>query len=193
MNEALIVFVSLLAIMEPFGVIPVFLSIFGKSKPREKSNAIRNIIITAAILLLLFLAIGTPMLTWLNISLPAFMIAGGILLLIISLDLIHGMFPRSKTTDKQDSAIVPLGTPLLAGPGSITSVIYFTTIYGYAATLIGTIMALVASSVIIFYGSKISKFLGNNGLKILTRIMGLITAAVAISLIEKAMIFYGVI
>src|SRR3989344_4520504 len=123
MNEALIVFIAMIAIMEPFGVIPVFLSIFGKSRPKEKARAVRNIIFTAGVLLLVFLFAGSPLLAWLGISLPAFMIAGGILLLIISLDLIHGMFPRSKTTDKQDSAIVPLGTPLLAGPGSIASVI----------------------------------------------------------------------
>jgi multiple antibiotic resistance protein len=193
-NELLIVTISLFAIVDPLTSIPVFISLFGKSERKRQGRAAFDAVLAAFILLLLFSAFGISLISYLNISMSAFMIAGGLLLLYLAFEFLLGELPKSRQVDKDPSeAVVPIGTPLLAGPGAITSAIYFTHAYGFQITFLAIVIVMLISFICLAMSPRVNRVLGRNGLKIFTRIMGLITAAIAISLIEKAMIAYGLI
>ncbi|HLD57805.1 MAG TPA: MarC family protein [archaeon] len=192
--DAISTIVTLFAIIEPFGAIPIFLIMFGKAKKPMQRKAALEISIAALVLLLIFAAGGVALLNILGISIPAFMIAGGILLLALSFDFIKGGPAKSRNFElKASDAIVPIGTPMLAGPGAITTSIYLSEQVGFLVVAASLVAVFVICFLFLYGGRLISRVLGSSGLKILTRIMGLITAAVAISLIEKALVAYGVL
>ncbi|MEM5871863.1 MAG: MarC family protein [Candidatus Aenigmatarchaeota archaeon] len=192
LNEILIVSISLFAIVDPIASIPVFISFFGSSPKSKQRKAAVEIVFSAFFLLLIFAIWGMALLKYLNISIYAFMIAGGILLLYLSFEFLLGEVPKTRTVETEpSSAVVPIGTPLLAGPGAITSVIYFSHTYGILVTFLGILIVCLLSIPILLASTRIKAILGKNGLKIINRIMGLITAAIAISFIEKAFISYG--
>ncbi|HLD41626.1 MAG TPA: MarC family protein [archaeon] len=192
--EFLTILISLFAITDPLGAVPAFMAVFGKADKRKIKKASAEAALAVFILLAFFSLLGTFILTSLGISSTAFLIAGGILLLVLAFDFISGKTPRTRTVEKEPSdVVVPIATPLLAGPGAITSSIYFTQTYGALATISSIIIVSVICFLFLFFSYGISRFIGKNGLKVLSRIMGIITAAIAISLIEKALVIYGVI
>ncbi|MBI2075861.1 MAG: MarC family protein [Candidatus Aenigmarchaeota archaeon] len=194
MLELVIVVVSLFAIVDPLAAIPPFAAFFGKSSASLQHKAAKEASLAAFFLLVIFSALGHPLLTTLGISIPAFLIAGGILLLILSFDFLRGELPLQHHTEKDTAdAAVPIGTPFLAGPGAITASIYFNHVYGPVITIAGIVVVMTLSFLCLFYSSCFIKHLGKNGLKILTRIMGLLTAAIAISFVERALTIYGII
>jgi len=194
LEEITIVTISLFAIVDPIASVPVFLSFFGGSERKKRRKAAMQAVLAAFALLVIFAAFGMALLTYLNISISAFMIAGGILLMFLAFEFLMGTLPRTRHVEVDTSeAVVPIGTPLLTGPGAITSAIYFTHIYGFAVTFVAVVIVMLISLAALIWSTKISGVFGKNGLKIITRIMGLLTAAIAISLIEKAMIAYGFI
>ena len=192
--EFAIVLASLFAIIDPLGAVPAFMSIFGKEdRPKIKKASIEATVAVFA-LLTFFSLFGNFILTALGISNTAFLIAGGILLLILAFDFLLGNLPKSKSVEKEPSdVVVPIATPLLAGPGAITSSIYFTQVYGAAVTIGSILIVSAVCFLFLFFSYGISRLIGKNGLKVLSRIMGILTAAIAIGLIEKALVIYGVI
>ncbi len=193
-HEILIVTISLFAIVDPIAAIPVFVSFFGGFDAKRRKKAATEAVVAAFVLLVVFAAGGMALLSYLNISISAFMIAGGLLLLFLSFEFLLGELPKSRRVESDPSdAIVPIGTPLLTGPGAITSAIFFTHLYGFLVTFIAIVIVMVVSFVALYASNKIAVIVGKNGLRVITRIMGLITAAIAISLIEKALVAYGVI
>jgi len=192
--ELLTVLISLFAIIDPLAAVPAFISLFGKSDRKKIKKASIQASVAVFSLLTFFSLFGTFILTSLGISNTAFLIAGGILLLILAFDFLLGTFPRSRTVEKEPSdVVVPIATPLLAGPGAITSSIYFTQAYGAAITIGSIAIVSALCFLFLFFSYGISRIIGKNGLKVLSRIMGIITAAIAIGLIEKALVIYGVI
>ncbi len=192
--ETLMVLVSLFAIIDPIGSVPAFMALFGKSDKKKIKKASAEAAIAVFVLLAFFSLFGTLILTSLGISKTAFFIAGGILLLVLAFDFISGKIPRTRTVEKEPSdVIVPIATPLLAGPGAITSSIYFTQVYGAVITIGSILLMSAVCFLFLFFSYAISRVIGQNGLKVLSRIMGIITAAIAIGLIEKALVIYGVI
>ena len=193
-EEITVVSISLFAIVDPLATIPVFMSFFGGSERKKRRKAATQAVLAAFLLLAVFAAFGMALLNYLNISISAFMIAGGLLLLLLAFEFLMGTLPRSRHVESDTSdAIVPIGTPLLTGPGAITSAIFFTHVYGLAVTFTAIVIVMAISLAALLGSTRITGFLGKNGLRVITRIMGLITAAIAISLIEKAMIAYGLI
>jgi len=193
-HEILIVAISLFAIVDPIAAVPVFMSFFGGFDAKRKKKAATQAVLAAFILLVIFAVAGMALLSYLNISISAFMIAGGLLLLFLAFEFLMGDLPRTRRVESDPSdAIVPIGTPLLTGPGAITSAIFFTHLYGFAVTFIAIVIVMAVSFLILLSSTRIAGIVGKNGLKVITRIMGLITAAIAISLIEKALVAYGVI
>ena len=192
--EFLVVLASLFAIIDPLGAVPTFTALFGKSDKSKIRKASIHVSVAVLVLLLAFSVFGTFIFTSLGISKTAFLIAGGILLLFLSFDFLLGNIPKSKHVEKEPSAvIVPISTPLLAGPGAITSSIYFMQTYGPLVTIPSIIVVSAVCFAFLFSSFWITKLVGKNGLKVFSRIMGIITAAIAISLIEKALVIYGVI
>jgi len=190
--DFLTVVVSLFVIVNPFVSIPVLIS-FYKEEFKQRKAAL-DASVAAFLILIVFSIFGLTILNLMGISISAFMIAGGIMLMALGLEFLYGELPRTRHVVKDPAeVIVPVGTPLLAGPGAITSSIYFSATYGLVNTLAAIVVVMFLSFLFLYSSSRIAKHLGRNGLRILTRIMGILTAAVAISLIEKALTIYGVI
>lgn len=181
--------------MNPAGIIPQYLAFTANLSIVDKQSAIRRALIIAAILLLSVCFLGSFLFSIFGITARAFKIAGGIILFFIAQDMLHVRTQRLKTSpaeysegvEKQDIAVFPLAIPLIAGPGSITTVLML----GEAASsfwqhLIIAVILLVVLFVLHFIlrqAMRISEKLGTIGINVLTRLMGLILAAIAVQFV----------
>jgi len=191
-------FLTLFTIIDPVGGVPFFLSISAGYSEEERKKIALRASLTAFLTLLFFLWIGKNLLSFFQISVSSFRIAGGILLFLISMEMLFGKTTQVKTTEKEtlkvkekeDFSIVPLGIPYLAGPGAITTTI----ILGETSTLhiklglsLIIFLVLLITFLIFSYSSKISKLLGELGTKAIVRILGLILASIAIEYITTGL------
>ncbi|MFA7255843.1 MAG: NAAT family transporter [Candidatus Omnitrophota bacterium] len=186
---------SLFVIVDPIGLIPAFLAMTQKNTNQERVRMAQLAsAITFAVLLLSFL-FGQRLLTAFGITLPAFEIAGGIVLLLVALDMLQARRTALKETQeekaegiaKDDVAVTPMAVPMLAGPGAITAVILLTNRAETAAhhmILAGAILLVSILTLLILWIVAVrSKMLSVIALKILSRLMGLVLAAIAVQFI----------
>jgi multiple antibiotic resistance protein len=179
-NDLLKSSVSLFVVINPIGSIALLIAMTKRMGLSERKVVSKNIIITAAALLFAFGVAGTQLLSLFGIEIFSFMIAGGILLFIISMELLtHGMWRYGDFTST-DVGVVPLAFPLLTGPGAITSVIISLQTYGLLVTLFSIALVLVATYVILRSEDKIFRILGRRGLIVITRVLAIFLAAIAI-------------
>lgn len=199
--------VSMLAITNPAGSLAVFLGMTSdKSLPEQRQIAAVTTL-SIIIVLVVITWVGTPILKMFGISLPAFQITGGLILLLRGLTMLHSKeTPTSQTAAElqkgsiRDSiAVVPLAIPIIAGPGAMTTVIIYTQHYQSAFYKIfisaGVCLVALIVGATLYFSTSISKMLGATGIKIVTRIMGLILAAIAMSMITSGIkeVFPGLI
>ncbi|MGH9978781.1 MAG: MarC family protein, partial [Nitrososphaeraceae archaeon] len=171
---------SLFVVINPIGSIALFISMTAKMDASERKVVSKNIMITAAALLIAFGTAGTQLLSLFGIEIFSFMIAGGILLFIISIELLtRGMWRYGDFTST-DIGVVPLAFPLLTGPGAITSVIISLQSYGLSVTLLSIALALLATYAILRSEDKIFRVLGRRGLIVITRVLAIFLASIAI-------------
>ena len=195
LDFAVLSFTSLFVIVDPVGLIPSFLAMTQKNTTPERIRMAQLAsLITFGILILSFF-FGQRLLTVFGITLPAFEIAGGIVLLLVAIDMLQARRTAVKETqeekaegiDKHDVAITPLGIPMLAGPGAITAVILLsnkTGTFGNRMILAGAIFVVSALTLLILWTVAVrSKMLSTIALKIMGRLMGLILAAIAVQFI----------
>lgn len=192
-------FVGLFSIVDAVGAMPLFIN-FTKNLDREKSlRSARIASLTLCIVLIISLVLGETILNFFGISTASFRVAGGILLLLMGIAMMNakkspGRQPIEESDDVNDSdtvAVVPVGLPLLAGPGAITTVIVYAdrhaSLYHYLI-LGGSILLVSLLTWMILRGSFfISNMLGKTGINIITRIMGLIIAAIAVEFITNGL------
>lgn len=194
--------VTIFSIMDPFGVIPLFLAFTSGQSDEERRKIIRRTVTAVAIILVVAAIAGNNLLGFFGIDIHSFKIAGGILLLMIALNMIQAKGPLIKTTqsenneaiDKEDISVVPLSIPLLAGPGTISTVIVFSSSMesvGEKMTLVGIIIGVVATVWPIMLLSKwIGNTIGNTGINVAIRIMGLILASIGVKFIMEGVKAY---
>lgn len=179
-NDLLKSSLSLFVVINPVGSIALLISMTARMDTSERKVVSKNIMITAAGLLIAFGAAGTQLLSLFGIELFSFMIAGGILLFIISIELLtRGMWRYGDFTST-DIGVVPLAFPLLTGPGAITSVIISLQSYGLSVTLLSIALVLLATYAILRSEDKIFRVLGRRGLIVITRVLAIFLAAIAI-------------
>lgn len=197
-------FVSIFVIVDPFAVVPVYLSLTERFSPSVVMQIRRKATLVASGILLTFAVSGFSIFNLFGITLPAFQIAGGILLLLLGLAQLQANRPRVKQEEKNESmerddiSVFPLGTPLLAGPGAISTVVLQSTQSGSSTgvllLLLATILAMAASYLVLKLAHSLFRILGKTGLNIMTRLMGLILTAVAIQFIlngvKGALVFF---
>jgi multiple antibiotic resistance protein len=187
---------ALFAIVDPVGVIPIFLMVTQGYTLAQSHKAARIAALTVLGVLTLFTFLGEPLLMFFGIRLAAFSVAGGVLLLLLGLSMVQArVSPQRQTQDealeaeeKDAIGVVPLGVPLLAGPGAITHVIVAASaargeVLHQAALLIP--VTLVALSVWLSFRAApvIARRLGKTGIHVVTRLMGLIIAAISVEMI----------
>lgn len=192
---AILSFTSLFVIVDPVGLIPAFLVMTQQNTNQERARMAQLASLVTFGILILSLFFGQKLLTAFGITLPAFEIAGGIVLLLVALDMLQARRTAVKETqeekaegiDKQDVAITPLAVPMLAGPGAITAVILLSNkaeTFAHHIILAAAIILVSALTLLILWTVAVrSKMISVIALKITGRLMGLILAAIAIQFI----------
>ncbi len=172
--------ISLFAVINPIGTIPLFASITQKMQKNERDRVLKTTVITAGALLMIFAVAGTQILSIFGITISSFMIAGGILLFVVSIELLtHGGW-RFGGTVSDESGVVPLAFPLLAGPGAITTVILSFQMSGLMVTTLSIAIVIGITYVVFFLTGTIYRILGRRGSLIITRIFAVLVAAIAV-------------
>jgi multiple antibiotic resistance protein len=178
------VFIMLFVIMDPSGNIPIFMALTKGMSERGRKKELNYAVLVATILLLLFAFLGKIILYVLGITTDSFMIAGGILLLFFSFDLLRGEHKYAASgVSGVGVGAVPLGTPLLAGPGAITAVMVIIQKEGVFIVLFAIFSAILATKLFLGQSERIYRILGKVGSEVLSRVMGIIVAAIAIQFI----------
>jgi multiple antibiotic resistance protein len=184
------VFITVLVIMDPLGNVPLFLSLTRRDSEARRRRAALQAVVVAGSVILVFALFGQSILGLLGISLEALQIAGGLLLVLIALDLLrpeHGA--EEEAAAGGNIALVPLGTPLLAGPGAIAATMLAMRGADAPGELLSVVLALVAVLVVVYlsmrYASLVGRVLRENGIDLVSRVMGLLVAAIAVQLIAS--------
>ncbi len=184
-------FVTLFVIMDPPGATPVFLALVADKSPRERRILAIKAAAVSFLVITLFALFGRFVLSYLNISMAALQAAGALLLLLISLDLLTGGSGASKNKGSDSNiALVPLGTPLLAGPGAIVATMIFVQNADTSARVIGLVAAVVgvhiAIAAALMASTSILKVIKQAGVTLVARIAGLLLAAIAVQMLVNA-------
>ena len=183
-------FVTLLVILDPPGAIPVFLGLTRSLTPKARHAAARRASLVALGVIASFAVFGQRILDYLHISLPALQGAGGLLLLIVALDLLTGSESEELADAGVNVALVPLGTPLLAGPGAIVATMLAVQKADGSARLVSVGLALVAALLIVWltfhFAGGLHRVLKESGIVLLTRIAGLLLSAIAVQMIADS-------
>lgn len=184
------VFVTLLVIIDPPGAVPIFLGLVGNRPPKERARLALQATLTSFAVIVLFAVLDEQVLSYLSISLPSLQAAGGLLLLLLSLKLLTGEESHSAEQENVNVALVPLGTPLLAGPGGIVATILFARQAGGEPRYVALALAVIAVHLVIWlalrFSGAIAKLLGESGISMLNRIFGLLLAAIGVQLVADA-------
>jgi len=185
------VFVTLVVIMDPLGTLPIFLALTATTGRRERIRAARQAVAVALVVIVLFAVFGQGILGYLHVTLPALQGAGGLLLVLVALQLLTGKTDEpAEQGGTSNVALVPIGTPLLAGPGAIVATMLFAQrasgMDGYLAVSAGIACVLVAVWLILRFSWLIVKVLRPAGIEVLTRIAGLLLAAIAVQLVADS-------
>ncbi len=184
-------FFTLFVVIDPIGLSPMFIALTkGMSAQERRGVAIRAVLIAAGILTL-FALFGEAVLGFMGISMPAFRIAGGVLLFLTALDMLFER--RTKRRKGQahsdnDPSVFPLATPLIAGPGAMATMILLTGSAGgdwaLIAAMLGVLAAVLLAVLLAFFvGASLEKLLGDTGINVVTRLLGMLLAALAVQFV----------
>ena len=183
-------FVTLFVIMDPPGATPIFLSIVGTRPKGEIRRLAIQAALTSLIVIATFALFGRFILSYMHISLSAMQAAGGLLLLLVSLELLSGKEDSEKVVTNSNVAMVPLGTPLLAGPGAIVAIMIFVQKIsngGQLASLTVAVILIHAVIAIVLMSSlAIIRVIGKSGIILVARIAGLLCASIAVQMLVDA-------
>jgi MarC family membrane protein len=184
-------FVTLLVITDPPGVVPVFIGLTRDRAPAARRRLAWQAAVVAFGVIVAFALFGRSILTYLGVGLPALQVAGGLLLLLVALELLTGKSePAGLETAKANVAFVPLGTPLLAGPGAIVATMLFVQRVHDFGDGLAFAVALIAVGVALWaamrFSGVIQRVLHDSGVELLTRIAGLLLSAIAVQLVISA-------
>lgn len=180
-------FITLFVIMDPFMSSAFFLGYSKNFDQKQKDKSILIAIGVAAFLLLVFLVLGLYLLDILNISFNGFKIAGGIILLIMGITTVLAIDIGSKNENVSSGAIL-IGTPLLSGPGALTTIIILSNEYGYLMPALAAVAVLAISYVMLKFANILQKFIGIEIIEILSKVMGLLLAALAVDFIHAGIV-----
>jgi multiple antibiotic resistance protein len=194
------IFTTLLAIVNPLGIIPIFVGLTGSLAEDERKRIAHAASIAVAVVLIIATVLGKPVLNFFGVSIDSFKVGGGILLLLMAISMMQAKYSHSKQTpeeaeeaeEKESIAVVPIAIPLLAGPGAISTVI----IYADASSgplhitmvIISCLLIALLTWGALTVASPARKMLSKTGINIATRLMGLLLAAISVEFIAGGLI-----
>jgi multiple antibiotic resistance protein len=184
--------ITLFVIMDPPGTIPVFLSLVGRKSRASRIRAARQGVLVSLAVITLFAVAGEAILAYLGIGIPALQGAGGLLLLLIALDLLTGKGnSEPEAVENVNVALVPLGTPLLAGPGAIAAtIVYVRQAHGQFGSYVALAAAILVVHLVLFvflrYSGAVIRVIRESGILLMAKIAGLLLAAIAVQLVANS-------
>jgi len=194
------IFTTLLAIVNPLGVIPIFVGLTCDLADQQRKHIARTTSMAVAIILIVATLVGKPLLNFFGVSIASFKVGGGILLMLMAVAMMQAKYTQGKQTpeeaieaqEKESIAVVPIAMPLLAGPGAISSVIIYAD-EAFQPLHIGLIILSSLLVALLTWGAlsianPVSKVLKKTGINIATRLMGLLLAAIAIEFIAGGLL-----
>lgn len=191
-DSLVLTFVPLFVALDAIGNLPFVMALTEGMPPRERRRTVNIAIIGATLVGLGFLFLGRFILSVLGIAFGAFAIAGGIILLVLSVK--HMTTGYWVELEKEDTvAIVPIGTPLLVGPATITTLLLLSSQFHIGFVLASFILNMLLSWVIFRAGAQIMRFLGQGGLRAVSRVLDLLLAAIAVSMVIRGLSEVGII
>jgi multiple antibiotic resistance protein len=194
---------TIFSVVDPIGVAPLFLALTARIDDRERRNVMRRAVLVAAAILGVFAALGRAALSALGITQAAFSIAGGILLLLVAIDMLFARPSRTRETPEEgmeaiqatDVSVFPLAIPILSGPGSIATVILLisqagTDAWKILAVVTSIAIALLAAYLAMRLSTMVLKALGATGINVVGRVLGILLAALAVQFILNGVATY---
>ncbi|GAA4549274.1 MarC family protein [Amycolatopsis samaneae] len=184
--------ITLIVIMDPPGTVPVFLSLVGRKPMAVRARAARQAVLVSLLVISLFAVAGQAILSYLGIGIPALQGAGGLLLLLIALQLLSSKSNQEpEAVEDVNVALVPLGTPLLAGPGAIAATIVFVRqADGHLGAYVALALAIVAVHFVLYtcmrYSGVVIRLIKESGITLLAKVAGLLLAAIAVELVANS-------
>jgi multiple antibiotic resistance protein len=185
-------FVTLFVIMDPLGTVPIFLALTGGYTMRARSRAAGLAVLVSLGVIISFAVFGQQILNYLGIGIPALQGAGGLLLLLVALDLLTGRAEDPREVQDVNVALVPLGTPLLAGPGAIVATIVFVRRADEIGDYLALGLAILAVHLSLFLALRFSggiiRVIRDSGIVLVSRIAGLLLSAIAVQLVADSVL-----
>lgn len=184
-------FTSLFAIVDPFAALPVYLALTARESPTHRRRTAQRAALTTLVVLLVFALSGQVVFHFFGISIGAFKIAGGLLLFAVAFDMMRAQVSSTKSTpaeeldaaSREDVGLMPVGIPLLSGPGAIASSMLLSarahSVKEKGALVVAMMLVALSAWLVLRSASGIARVLGRTGMNIIARVMGLILAAVA--------------
>ena len=206
------IFFTMFIVVDPIGLVPLYIGLTSHILPEKRKGIIRRAVLTAFMVLLVFVFLGKHILALLHIELGSFFIAGGIMLFIVALEMLFGRPSHSKVSEKEHSdsahdnaksvAVFPLAIPMLAGPGAFTTIILYAG--GYSAggrvftsleiaimLVIAVILVLAITALVLRASSFVLLVLGETGVSVVERIMGLLLAGMSVQFVYDGIVRLG--
>jgi len=203
-SEIVTIFLAVFIVVDPFGIVPVFISLTPGLTPARRRATILKAVIVAFVVLCVFIFTGNVILRFLGIQPGSFFIAGGILMFIVSIDLLLGKPGRTKTSgpeadeERDDVSIFPLAIPMLAGPGAITTVLLYVSEDRLPAylplVLVGSVaLALAIAALTMGLSAFFLRVLGKTGVSVIERIMGIVLTGLSVQFVYDGLVKLGVL
>ncbi len=176
-------FIALFIVFDSVGNIPIFYSLTRNIREEERDKIFLKSVAVASALLIFFMLFGYSFLQYYGVTISDFKIAGGLLLLLIAVEGLLGHV-EAEQIQVEDIAIVPMATPLLAGPGSIYMVMYLNTIYGPLPTLTSIAANTLLAYILLKYSKHILRHAGRNSILVISKVFSLLLAVIAVSMMR---------
>jgi len=190
LQEFGLTFVPLFVAMDAIGVLPILVPLTQEMKAKERSRTVRLAVITALGLGLGFVAIGKGIFLFLGIDVSDFLVAGGLILFLLAAkDLITGKMVEAQASVGADMlGVVPIGTPLVVGPAVLTTLLILTDQYSIVMVIISFIVNLAIAWLLFAQANRVVAFLGQGGVRAISKIVSLFLAAIAIKMIRQGVL-----
>lgn len=188
MRDFWLCFVPMFVAVDALGVLPLYVSLTEGMEENLRRRIVRQSVLTAAVVALGFLSGGSALLRLLGITVADFMVAGGLLLLMLSVIDLVSMKKRTHYPDLESLGAVPLGVPLITGPAVLTTTVLLSNQHGFALTSASVLLNIVLAGVVFHFSAPLLRLLGQAGAKTLSKIASLILASIGVMMIRRGVV-----
>jgi multiple antibiotic resistance protein len=185
-----ICFVPLFVAVDAIGTLPIYMSLTNGADSKVRSKILIYSVITATVVAMLFIFVGEAVLRMLGVTIADFMIAGGIILFLISISDIVSMGKPIRHAVSESVGPVPIGVPLIVGPAVLTTILLLVREYGFFQTALATFVNILIAGIIFYTSQFVIRILGTSGTKIVSKIASLFLAAIAVMMVRKGITIF---